>query len=240
MIDLVTFTGVDSHTPMQALADLAERYPRVEFGVLVGSHTGEVEGGIFPPMRVVESLRDMGERMTYNTSIHLCGSYARQVMRPEGPSDEIYQMCDGFGRVQVNLHGDAFDLSRIDVASPAVRRFADMVTCQSVILQHRDGWERIPVTHKRVEYLFDRSEGRGLESFDQWPEPSRDLFRMGYAGGIGPHNIDKAIGFAERHPESRIWLDMEGRIRTSDYWLDLAAVRQVCRRVWGGDEGTGG
>ena len=45
MTDMVTFTGVDSATSIDGLAELSRRYPRVEFGVLVGSQLG----GIFPP-----------------------------------------------------------------------------------------------------------------------------------------------------------------------------------------------
>ena len=52
MIELLTFTGVDSETTLEGLSTLSQRYPRVEFGVLLGSQVG----GIFPPLRVVEQL----------------------------------------------------------------------------------------------------------------------------------------------------------------------------------------
>ena len=83
-----------------------------------------------------------------------------------------------------------------------------------------------------LEYLYDKSGGRGQSSFHQWPEPSGTLERMGYAGGIGPDTIDNALKFVERYPEHRLWIDMENRVRTEDGYLDLDKVRQVCERTW--------
>ena len=42
MLDFLTFTGVDSETPMNDLLSIAKSYGKshVEFGVLVGTHTG--------------------------------------------------------------------------------------------------------------------------------------------------------------------------------------------------------
>ena len=47
MIEILTFTGVDSETDLLELSSLAGRHPKVEFGVLLGSSIG----GIFPPWR---------------------------------------------------------------------------------------------------------------------------------------------------------------------------------------------
>ena len=112
-------------------------------------------------------------------------------------------------------------------ASQVVKRFADTVGCQRVILQHRGGWGQIPVFHEKVEYLFDLSEGGGRAAFEEWPAPSPHLPRMGYAGGIGPETIDRAIDFALAYPDSNLWFDMEGRVRYAG-WLDLDAVETVC------------
>ena len=59
MLDFLTFTGVDSETPMKDLLSIAQSYGKshVEFGVLVGSHTGESDHGIFPPLHVVHAVR---------------------------------------------------------------------------------------------------------------------------------------------------------------------------------------
>ena len=233
MIDIVTFTGIDRRTPLETLIDLSRRYPRVEFGILVGSHTGEAGLPIFPDMRVVDELREVSKSGVLQTSIHLCGKFARMVMGENGPDKSLYPLCEGFDRVQVNLHGDTFMDGGVKVKVSAVKNFADNVDCDSVILQHRGtSWDDVPVVHDKVEYLFDRSEGRGLESFQDWPPPSSDFPRTGYAGGLGPHNIKKAIEFADRHAEHALWFDMGGRIR-SGRWLDTDAVQMVCNLIWG-------
>ena len=230
MLDFLTFTGVDSETRMNDLLSIAKSYGKshVEFGVLVGSHTGESsQGGIFPSLHIVRAVKGLKRDYGMQVAIHLCGRYSRMVMDDEGVPDELYDLCNGFSRVQVNLHGDSFNPGRVAVAAWAIKRFADTVGCERVILQHRGGWGQIPVFHEKVEYLFDKSEGGGRAAFEEWPAPSPYLHRTGYAGGIGPETIDQAIDFALAHPDSNLWFDMEGRIRYAG-WLDLGAVEAVC------------
>ena len=47
-LSILTFTGVDEKTDLAALRDISRRYPRVEWGVLVGSHTDSNDRGIYP------------------------------------------------------------------------------------------------------------------------------------------------------------------------------------------------
>ena len=82
--------------------------------------------------------------------------------------------------------------------------------------------------HPRIEYLFDLSEGRGEEGFERWPDPTGDR-RAGYADGLRPRNIRRALEFAARHPEYRTWFDMERNVRDAHYRFDLDKVREVCR-----------
>ena len=229
MLDFLTFTGVDSETPMKDLLAIAQSYgkARVEFGVLVGSHSGLSNHGLFPPLLVVREAKNLRLDYGVQMAIHLCGRYSRMVMQDGGAPNEVYELCNGFSRVQVNLHGDSFNPERVAVAAQAVKRFADTVECQRVILQHRGDWQHIPVFHEKVEYLFDRSEGGGRAAFEEWPVPSLYLSRMGYAGGIGPETIETAIDFALDYPDSNLWFDMEGQIRFAG-WLDLGAVETVC------------
>ena len=229
MIEAITFTGVDGETSLSRLSALAERYPKAEFGILVGSSVG----GIFPSMEVVEHLKAHAGDEGYRVALHLCGKYSRMVVDPKGSADEraLRDLCTGFGRVQVNLPGRWFKGRRGDASRERVKRFADSVTAENVILQHRGDWGSIPVRHRKVEYLFDVSGGRGIDSFARWPEPSGDLRRTGYAGGMGPHNIGRAVAFASAHMDTALWFDMEGRIRKNGL-LDLAAVESVCSQVF--------
>ena len=96
-----------------------------------------------------------------------------------------------------------------------------------VILQHDDGWDSVAREHDGIEYLFDRSGGRGLapeQLCDHWPEPRADGRRYGYAGGIRIENAHQAFAFAKRHErDCRTWLDMETHVRSDDY-LDRGKV----------------
>ena len=233
MIELVTFTGVDSTTKFRGIKRLATKYPNAEFGVLVGTHSGETDYGIFPPLSVVRDLNVFGTLEGVNTAIHLCGKYARQVMDPDGPSEDLLQLCNGFGRVQVNLHGDSWSPFRVEVSVKMIKAFADKIPGE-VILQHRGPWADVPVIYRNITYLFDRSEGGGVEGVEDWPPPPNlaTVVRLGYAGGLGPHSIDRALAVAANWPEAcKLWFDMEGNIRTKGLF-DLDKVEQVAAAVW--------
>ena len=229
MLELITFTGVDENTDLEEVRKIAAQYQQAEFAVLAGSQTG---GGnpIFPPMDTVRKLRDLeGVR----TAVHLCGSHARMAAGEmytggEHAPHPLNLLCNGFGRVQINLHGDMENPARVRVSAPSIERFAQETKTGSVILQHREDWEKIPLDHPGIEYLFDLSEGAGMESFELWPEPPAGR-RVGYAGGIGPHNIHRAMEFVNEHTHARLWLDMERNVRGQDYLMDLRKVREVCR-----------
>ena len=236
MLDKITFTGVDQpalgspNNPFSALWGLCARYPSAEFGILIGSRTRETEEhGIFASLETIKAFRDAGAVRGSPTALHLCGAWSRAAVgEPSRISrDRVLALCEGFGRVQLNLHRGWFNgplrQSRID----SVIRFIEAAPCASVILQHRTGWRRTPVVHDRVEYLFDRSGGKGREAFDAWPDPPEHGVRVGYAGGIGPHNIAGALAFAQQHAKAPLWFDMEGRIRTPDGDFDLDAVASV-------------
>ena len=195
MLELVTFTGVDAHTDLEELARIAGEYPQAEFAVLFGSQTGG-DNPIFPPMDTVRALRNLDG---VNTALHLCGRHAREAAGEEPMGQSLKLLAQGFGRTQVNLHGDVQDPRRVEIAVPAIKRFAEQTGTGSVILQHRGHWNEIPVDHPRIEYLFDLSEGRGEEGFEHWPDPPGDR-RAGYAGGLGPHNIRNSAGVRGETP----------------------------------------
>ena len=227
MLEILTFTGVDQKTDLGALAEITAQYPKVEFGILVGSQTGTTNP-LFPPWSTIyEFKRTPG----INRSLHLCGHHAREAAGEQPYGQSLQLLCNGFDRIQVNLHGDEVNPNRIDLQSNAIKCFAAKTAVNSVILQHRGPWDTVPAQHPRIEYLFDLSEGSGQESFGAWPIPPTGK-RAGYAGGIGPHNIGRAMEFIDEHPTATLWLDMEGNIRTPDHWLDrwldLDKVRAVC------------
>ena len=195
----------------------------MEFGVLVGSHSGEPGHNRYPSLEFVRRWSDFSQAHEIACAVHLCGRFSRAVLNGTA-TEEVLALCAGFGRVQVNARH--YDDERIAT-------FADRVSCERVILQQRTQRDATAVVpHPKVEYLFDLSGGRGRASFEEWPAPSTLQGRHGYAGGLNPHNIDQAVAFVERYPDSRIWLDMESGVRSDD-WFDLGKVEAVCGVVFG-------
>ena len=232
MLELLTFTGVDENTPFKSLEKIAKKYPKVEFGILVGSHTGEYDHGIFPSLRFVKQFKNAAKIIGFNTALHLCGKYSRGVMQQDGAHGDTFDLCNGFDRIQINLHGDWWHEKWIGVNTASIRRFADSVTdgtVESVILQHRGQWGDLPVRHPHIEYLFDVSGGAGMDSIDIWPPPIFDeQTRFGFAGGLGPDNMHRAMDFVWVHQPFRMWMDMEGKVRT-DGVFDTDKIAEVCK-----------
>ena len=228
MLEILTFTGVDESTDIEALKEICAQHPQVEFAVLYGTRPGK-GSPIFPSTEFVRRFRNLeGVR----TAIHLCGDWARCATGELSRSITLGLLCNGFGRVQINLHGDDANPERVKIEHSALKRFAQQTATNSVILQHQESFDTVPIQHPRIEYLFDLSEGSGQEGFDQWPKPPAGQ-RAGYCGGLGPHNIAKAMEFVDRYPDSPLWLDMERNVRNGRYLFDLDKVREVCRIALG-------
>ena len=207
-------------TDFKELQDLAKEYPFVEFGVLVGSKSGK--GYPRYPAKVVVDHFKRECCGKINTAIHLCGTYSRNVMFGGGPSfDHSVVICDGFDRVQINAKKFIWD---------SVYAFADSVSCFKVVIPYRNMHIHYPNLNSKLEFLYDASGGQGKDTINQWPKPNITNHRIGYAGGISPDNIDRALAFCDRFPDVDMWLDMESGIRTND-WLDLNKVRQICEAV---------
>ena len=68
----------------------------------------------------------------FATALHLCGVYTRELMASEGAISSTLELCEGFGRVQVNLHGDYWGDKAIVVNGERIIRFAETVTRGSV------------------------------------------------------------------------------------------------------------
>ena len=163
MLEAVTFTGVGRGAGMDQLAMIAERYPRAEFAVLAGSQTGQGDP-LYPPL---ETVREVSGRLP-RTAVHLCGRYAREAAGEDPNSDQLEAICRGFGRVQVNLPPAERHSQEESRRLQALARFAGRVDAETIILQHREDWSRVPTTDVRFEYLHDLSADRGMyEVFTQ-------------------------------------------------------------------------
>lgn len=76
--------------------------------------------------------------------------------------------------------------------------------------------------------LFDASKGTG-KPIEHFPQPYHGFF-CGYAGGIGPDNIDGVISKIEDMGPGICTIDMESGVRTNDKF-DLSKVEKVLNAV---------
>ena len=80
----------------------------------------------------------------------------------------------------------------------------------------------------RIVVLQDESGGRGIDCIARWPDVAT---RAGFAGGIGPGNVARAVHHVQRQPEGS-WIDMESGVRTAG-WFDVGLViRTIWRAGW--------
>jgi len=159
---------------------------------------------------------------------HFCGEYTRDTV--VGNSRWLLRPhMSFFRRVQVN--GFEWPLSA---------RFADVLkqSPHEFILQVRDERGLRLAAEKaeewgaaRVSALFDPSGGRGVGS-PSWPTPPDvDGFRVGYAGGLGPANVEEALVMRVPMTAKSCWIDMESGVRSGTDAFDLSKVREVLVRA---------
>ena len=198
------------------LLALSRDFP-IEWGILL--HPTEQGVGRFPAIANIQSVLALDLKF----SAHLCGGYARDVVRGDSLPDTLVCLLDRFRRIQINT-------AKRGVAPDAIAGFAARFGARG-ILQCRD-FDHFP-KNTDVDWLFDRSGGKGLLA-ERWPVPGPAADFVGYSGGLGPDTVGPALtAIALQHPEHvPFWIDMEGAIRTDDVF-DLSKCRRVCEVVFG-------
>ncbi len=228
-IDKVTITGADDSTSIQWMMDIQERFPFVEWGILVSkSQMGSYR---FPSEAWL--CRLLMNQMYLKTSIHVCGRWVREICKGDWSSVmlEVGGVAKRAQRIQLNFHAQAHSLGDLFMDA-AKRAVAD--TPWQLIFQI-DGVNDSLVEHARAAGidavpLYDLSGGAGVLP-SQWPKQSSGVY-TGYAGGLGPANVAEQCETISSVASELIWIDMETRVRTSDNSrLDTDAVESVLRTM---------
>lgn len=222
----VTFTGADNSIEPIALANISERYPEVEWGILFSpKHQYSPR---FPSDGWIKRLLNYDLKL----SAHLCGGWVRNLV-DEGRFSWADRYGDSrFGRVQLNFHAEPiqfyglFNLLEADeIAIPII------LQCDGA---HDETIKKLWTEYTDICPLFDTSGGAGILP-NRWPQAWKDT-TCGYAGGLGPENVaselDKIRLAAGDQP---FWIDMERRVRSADdLTFDLDKVRAVLKQVYPG------
>lgn len=211
----ITFTGVDAHTDPAEMRAMSRLYP-IEWGILFSPSRRGKETR-YPELAEIQRVCRSFQGGRY--AAHLCGGDAREVLeRGKSSHDDLLFEC--FTRAQVNT-AQPIDPARL-------QEWGDALSI-SVIVQCRGA--EFP-TDKRVEWLFDKSGGRGIAPVTWPPIPHRR--RVGFAGGLSPSNVAAAVAsIAGTAPDAAYWIDMESGVRDERDRFSLNKCRAVCEAVYG-------
>lgn len=203
----VTVTGVDVRTDLAALPDC-------EIGVL---YTETPEGrNRYSSWYDVLSITKQLVRLGRKVAIHICGSRARRRLF----DGELVELTALAQRIQVNGRLDQEELHEICYLHPSHQ-----------IITQANAWNRClldaPTGNHAI--LVDGSGGRGI-SPSEWLRPETDK-PVGFAGGLGAHNIVAQLPLIHAVAQGAWWIDMEGLLRDEDDWFDVERANAVVDAV---------
>lgn len=225
MIERVTITGADDSIRPEELTKLSAEFPFVEWGILVSAKNYGTER--FPSMNWIDRLFEAKlDNPNMVLSMHLCGTYVRQLLKGCGYFVERMSDFEGvFDRVQINTHNIKHDFHAEFVHFiQAAKEFEFIFQYDE---ENKATVEQISTfAEARTSLLFDASGGRGLLP-GAWPLPLNGI-KCGYAGGLSPENLQAQIQLIEEKVgDTPIWIDMETHVRSlDDAVFDLYKVRK--------------
>jgi hypothetical protein len=221
---LVTFTGADDRTSLNALHEFAEAHPLTEFAVLYSP--GRIGSPRYPTKSWLEQFAQSG---VPQRALHICGNGLDELL--EGDS-WISQLVVMFDRVQINFNAQR----RADFTPLVASRVANQFFGKRPLLitQHNKNNADFTLQVKSPghQVLFDTSGGMG-RSPEAWPAylPGK---KCGYAGGLGPDNIrEELVRISEAAAGNPFWIDMEGKLRDENDNFCLARCGEVIAVVEG-------
>ncbi|KVP75456.1 hypothetical protein [Burkholderia ubonensis] len=226
LITRVTLTGPDDRTDMARLIDLSQRFPLVEWALLYVPHN---EGAPRNPTRPWREA--FFQQVSSVSAVHLCGALAfEQLLKGELPVDILQAQ-----RLQLNINARKPDFTEEQVLEVFARA---LELGPDIILQYHPGTaalierfaQKVPASDRsRVHVLMDASRGTG-KAPATWVRPAalHELY-VGYAGGIGPENIESVLRDVSALGRA-CWVDMESGIRT-DNQFDAAKAEAVLQAV---------
>lgn len=254
-LDHITITGADDHVDRNALYELSDKYPFVQWGILY--HSEKQGTPRYPSNEWVDKF-DRYAPSFVSRNVHLCGSDAKafctgdlSIVRYSAYGSPSYES------IQVNIpEGFALLTKPQDVADLFIRSSKVIPT----IIQMNDYTRPvIDALQKKesgnfVKILFDESWGKGkmIDIPRDGGLKSREMHSLlkrstcGFAGGINLDNVVKVLdtlakisnlhydvrsellGYVQSPP--RAWIDMESGVRTNNEF-DLKKVERVLETI---------
>jgi hypothetical protein len=246
VINRVTMTGPDDSVDPSDLLSLSERYPFVEWGILVSKKAAGRNR--FPTLEWLDSLLDVWlmSRHEMDLSCHVCGRWVNDILLGQGTVfEEMKRYMPMFNRVQINTHGELLPKDRVEFSNLLQKHAGKQFIIQWEGVNGEELLYGAKFRGLNVVPLFDMSHGAGVAP-DSWPQrlvnPANNEneenvpFYCGYAGGLGPSNLEKELKRIElataedMRPNYPIWIDMETHIRSNnDLTFDLEKVEECLK-----------
>ena len=245
IIDRITITGADDSVDPEQLVTLSEKYPFVEWGILVSkTSSGKAR---FPSENWLSRLAVVYGEKRMKLSAHICGRWVREIlMGSTAPIDSLDPWMPIFHRIQINTHAELMQKQPNEFIDLVKTYFHDKGKQTIIQWDNVNGHELLYMLCQQdinAVPLFDMSHGAGILPA-KWPhrlaKPNScwEPFYCGYAGGLGPEHIQEKIqdishvvdgdNFSAIGKDVPVWLDMETKVRSNnDSIFDLEKVEKV-------------
>lgn len=201
MLKQITLTGADNETYIPDLIAISERYPFVEWGILLCDR--KMGSPRYPAYSWIQSLLKR-KTPTMRLSLHICSKFNRNSALITAKRRGI--LYDEFDRIQFNC-GTKYYISQ------CIRRIGYIPAVSSRNIIVGGDFREIDEIPEYISPLFDCSGGNGIE-MSHINTPYSNSKYCGYAGGLNTlniFNINQVI--ADTVGETDYWLDMETSLR---------------------------
>lgn len=222
-LQAISLTGADDGVDPAALRAISQQFPLVEWAIL--SSSKRQGSARFPGEDWV--TRFHAACPDVRKAIHLCEKDVDAFLAMD---ERVHRKVCLFDRVQLN-----FNHRRQPKDLDVLVRVANSVK-PTVIIQHHNGnkdlWPLLQGKIDGLSMLFDSSGGGGRSPKDGWPTMLEGAM-CGYAGGLGPDNINAEFAtIANIAAGRKFWIDMEGKLRSPvDDSFSLEACAAVLAHV---------
>lgn len=230
-LKMVTFTGIDNNTNLQWIKSISEKYPFVEWGVLLDSKRTGIKSR-FPSLETIFNIKVLLKDC--NISIHLCGNMAQDVANGmHEPLTMAKYLLPNAKRIQINLGRSIESFGNlVPRFNTYGANFDVQIICQCHGLNNHTIKNANDAISKRLVFLNDASGGRGI--IGNFDNPVNENL-TGYAGGISEMNVTNILQKIQSIPyDNDFWIDMETGVRIQDnfseYKCDLV-LNQVAPYV---------
>lgn len=217
MLTTVTLTGADDTVNPSRLISLAQAFPFVEMGILIGTNYRERFPSLSWFADLERQLTKSGRQLSL--SLHICGRVLDRIIQ-HGTLQIPYEVpLYLFQRAQLNFHGDKMP----EGTSDNIRRAFFGVNIVPII--QLDGVnDHIMREIPGSQGLYDQSHGAGVLPA-AWPTDG--LTNVGFAGGLGSENVVAEIEKINAFHTAPYWIDMETKLRSSDDMFDIAECGKI-------------